>query len=157
MAENTFTVEIPLRWGDMDAYGHVNNVTLMQILEEARVAVFGPPPASGDPLPAGGTDVPAPPLPVFSHITGNVQALISEHTVKYRKPLPYRGLPARVEVAINKVSAAAFTISYRVYDAPTGDLCTTATTTLAFFDADAGRLVRLPVDIRAQLAQHLTS
>ena len=30
----------PLRWSDTDAYGHVNNVELMRLLEEARVALF---------------------------------------------------------------------------------------------------------------------
>lgn len=31
---------IPVRWGDMDSYGHVNNTLYMQYLEEARVAWF---------------------------------------------------------------------------------------------------------------------
>ncbi|MGX5218870.1 acyl-CoA thioesterase [Pseudomonas segetis] len=31
---------IPVRWGDMDSYGHVNNTLYLQYLEEARVAWF---------------------------------------------------------------------------------------------------------------------
>ncbi|GGO78237.1 hypothetical protein GCM10011348_09670 [Marinobacterium nitratireducens] len=31
---------LPLRWGDMDAYGHVNNVTYIRYLEEARVQML---------------------------------------------------------------------------------------------------------------------
>ncbi|MDE3735245.1 MULTISPECIES: thioesterase family protein [Pseudomonas] len=31
---------IPVRWGDMDSYGHVNNTLYIQYLEEARVAWF---------------------------------------------------------------------------------------------------------------------
>ncbi|MCH2778114.1 acyl-CoA thioesterase, partial [Listeria monocytogenes] len=31
---------IPVRWGDMDSYGHVNNTLYFQYLEEARVAWF---------------------------------------------------------------------------------------------------------------------
>jgi len=34
------TAHIPVRWGDMDSYGHVNNILYMQYLEEARVAWF---------------------------------------------------------------------------------------------------------------------
>ncbi|WAJ35971.1 thioesterase family protein [Pseudomonas sp. GOM7] len=34
------TATIPVRWGDMDSYGHVNNILYMQYLEEARVAWF---------------------------------------------------------------------------------------------------------------------
>lgn len=31
---------IPVRWGDMDAYGHVNNALYMRYLEEARVQLL---------------------------------------------------------------------------------------------------------------------
>lgn len=34
------TALIPVRWGDMDSYGHVNNIFYMQYLEEARVEWF---------------------------------------------------------------------------------------------------------------------
>ena len=36
------TIEIPvqLRWSDMDAYGHVNNVEMLRLLEEARIEAF---------------------------------------------------------------------------------------------------------------------
>ena len=32
-----YRVEVPLRWSDMDAYGHVNNVQYLRLLEDARV------------------------------------------------------------------------------------------------------------------------
>ncbi|MDX1654496.1 MAG: thioesterase family protein [Candidatus Competibacteraceae bacterium] len=31
-------IELPVRWGDMDAFGHVNNVQFLRYLESARVA-----------------------------------------------------------------------------------------------------------------------
>ena len=31
-------IELPVRWGDMDAFGHVNNVQYMRYLESGRVA-----------------------------------------------------------------------------------------------------------------------
>jgi acyl-CoA thioester hydrolase len=30
----------PLRWSDMDAYGHVNNVQFLRLIEDARVVAF---------------------------------------------------------------------------------------------------------------------
>ncbi len=41
-AEKTLlhVARIPVRWGDMDSYGHVNNTLYIQYLEEARVAWF---------------------------------------------------------------------------------------------------------------------
>ncbi len=33
-------VEIPVLWGDMDAFQHVNNVTYFRYFESARIAYF---------------------------------------------------------------------------------------------------------------------
>ncbi|MDQ2076684.1 thioesterase family protein [Marinimicrobium sp. ABcell2] len=35
-SEPHFSCEIPLRWGDMDAFGHVNNTLYLRYCEEAR-------------------------------------------------------------------------------------------------------------------------
>lgn len=32
-----YTLEIPVRWGDMDAFGHVNNTVYFRYMEQARV------------------------------------------------------------------------------------------------------------------------
>ena len=31
------TTQIPMRWGDMDAYGHINNTVYFRFMEQARV------------------------------------------------------------------------------------------------------------------------
>ncbi|MDX1819094.1 MAG: acyl-CoA thioesterase, partial [Marinobacter sp.] len=31
------TITMPLRWGDMDAYGHANNTVYFRFFEEARI------------------------------------------------------------------------------------------------------------------------
>lgn len=31
-------VEVPIQWGDMDAYGHVNNTVFFRLFESARIA-----------------------------------------------------------------------------------------------------------------------
>ncbi|WP_421084654.1 acyl-CoA thioesterase [Rothia nasimurium] len=142
----THTLQIPLRWGDMDAYGHVNNVTMMQILEEARVALFGPPPSSGEPA---SVDVP---LPLFASLPAGTQALVAENYVKYRSPLAYRGVPVRVDMQVSKVTAASLVVGYELYDPVTGVHCVSASTTLAFFNVETGSLVRLSAEQREQLA-----
>ncbi|MDF2181193.1 thioesterase family protein [Neptuniibacter sp. CAU 1671] len=35
-----YSCELAVRWGDMDAYGHVNNALYMRYLEEARVQLI---------------------------------------------------------------------------------------------------------------------
>lgn len=34
------TIELPVQWGDMDAFGHVNNVVYLRWFESARIAYF---------------------------------------------------------------------------------------------------------------------
>ena len=34
------TMRMPIRWGDMDAMGHVNNTVYFRYLETARIAWF---------------------------------------------------------------------------------------------------------------------
>lgn len=153
-----YSLSIPLRWGDMDAYGHVNNVTMMQVLEEARVALFGPPPSSGEPAPVAGEGASshagrvAPHLPLFASLPAGTQALVAENHVKYRSPLAYRGVPVRVQMQVSKVTAASLVVAYELYDPVTGVHCVSASTNLAFFNVETGTLVRLSAEQREQLA-----
>ena len=61
MDGTTLRVQVPMRWGDMDAYGHVNNVNLIRLMEEARIAGFGVPGGTGAP----GAQPQAAPQPVI--------------------------------------------------------------------------------------------
>ncbi|WP_240630348.1 acyl-CoA thioesterase [Specibacter cremeus] len=134
-----------MRWGDMDAYGHVNNVEIVRILEEARIHAFGPPAGTG--LPGIEVD-----LPVFADLPASTQALVVEHRVKYLSPLNYRNIPARIEVWISAVKGASFTVAYAIFDPVTGARCVNAETVLAFFHEDTGTLMRVAPDKRALLA-----
>lgn len=138
------TVHVPMRWGDMDAYGHINNVEVLRILEEARVHAFGPPAGTGMP----GVEVD---LPVFTDLPEGTQALVVEHRVKYLTPLNYRNIPARIEVWISAVKGASFTVAYAVFDPVTGARCVIAETVLAFFDEGSGSLMRLAATKKALL------
>ncbi len=40
MAGYPVVVEIPVAWGEMDAFGHVNNIDLLPLYETARIAYF---------------------------------------------------------------------------------------------------------------------
>lgn len=57
-------VPVQLRWSDLDAYGHVNNVEMFRILEEARITAFWAHPEDiepGDPTEPGHSAEPADP------------------------------------------------------------------------------------------------
>lgn len=35
-----FEMSMPIRWGDMDAFGHVNNTVYFRYMEQARISWF---------------------------------------------------------------------------------------------------------------------
>jgi acyl-CoA thioester hydrolase len=125
-----------MRWGDMDAYGHINNVEIVRMLEEARIAAFGPPAGAGQP----GID---PHVSLFNDVPKGTMALVVDHRIRYVKTLEYRNIPAAVQVWVGAVKGASFDIHYLVQDPVTGDDCVKASSHLAFVDEATGRVLRL--------------
>lgn len=41
LAEYRVIIDLPVQWGDQDAFGHVNNVIYFRWFESARIAYFG--------------------------------------------------------------------------------------------------------------------
>jgi acyl-CoA thioester hydrolase len=48
-----YELEIPIRWGDMDAMGHVNNTVYFRYMEQARISWFDALGATPDPAGEG--------------------------------------------------------------------------------------------------------
>jgi acyl-CoA thioester hydrolase len=93
--------ECPLRWADMDAFGHVNNVVFLRYLEEARIDLFF--------------------RVAREALTGSSGAfsegvVVARHEIDYRKPLTYRHEPVVVELWVTRVGGASITVAYEVKD-----------------------------------------
>jgi acyl-CoA thioester hydrolase len=89
---------VPLRWADMDAFGHVNNVVYLRYLQEARVdMLFVHAPEHGAEQLARGV-------------------VVRRHEIGYRAPLRFRPQPVRVETWVTEVRAASFGLGYEVLD-----------------------------------------
>jgi acyl-CoA thioester hydrolase len=88
----------PLRWADMDSLGHVNNVTYVDYLQEARVDM----------------------LSVHAPATGGEQlgegVVVVRHEVEFVRPLVFRPEPVRIESWVTRIRAASFTMRYEILD-----------------------------------------
>lgn len=142
--ERSVTCEVPLRWGDMDPYGHVNNVEVMRVLEEARIAAFGVPVGTGEQV------APAK-IPLFSVLPDGTQALITEHRVKYLRPLAYRNVPTEVRVWVVSAKAATLALGFEIVDAADGAACIRAQTQLALFVPETRTVLRITKEQRELL------
>jgi acyl-CoA thioester hydrolase len=98
MARHTY--RCPLRWSDMDAYGHVNNVVFLRYLEEARIDfMFRLAPGEGE--------------EAFS--SGSV---VARHEIDYLRPLVHRHEPVLIETWVTRISAASLVVAYEIKDEP---------------------------------------
>ncbi|WP_166971436.1 acyl-CoA thioesterase [Brevibacterium atlanticum] len=142
-------VLLDLRWGDMDVYGHVNNVTQLRLLEEARVRTIGSPTHSTDaPTTPGrfgvsetisGVEIPD----VFAAASATTELLVASHAIEYRTPIPYRSGPIAVDLVISAVSPASVTVGYVICEPDGSRAYTVAETVVVFIDKASGRPRRL--------------
>jgi acyl-CoA thioester hydrolase len=101
-----YIYDSPLRWSDMDAYGHVNNARVLTLYEEARVALFF----------TGARE-----MGLTSFEDGIV---ISRHEIDYLRPVDYANGPdgkpresqVRIEMWVEEIRPSRFTIAYELFD-----------------------------------------
>ena len=124
----------PLRWGDMDSFGHVNNVVFLRYLEQARVDwMFITAKEAG--------------IPDFS-----LGTVVARHEIDYKRPLVYRAEPVRIEIWVTEIRNASFTVAYEVKD---GDqVYATARTILVPYDLAESRPRRLTRAERGYVEQY---
>jgi acyl-CoA thioester hydrolase len=133
-------IPIHLRWGDLDAFNHVNNTSMLKLLEEARVRAFW--------LPAPGEDAPGTAV-LESSIHHGVLTLIARQEIEYLAPVPYQRHPLDVQMWFGKLGGSSIEVCYEVCSPleTAGDEGQTvyarATTVVVKVDAATGRPLRL--------------
>jgi acyl-CoA thioester hydrolase len=121
-----FVHEVHMRWSDMDAYRHINNSAYLAYLEQARVAMF-----------------------FYRHEGFTSGTVIARHEIDYLRPVVYHPQPLRLELWIDTVRGASFTVHYEVFD---GDrLAARASTMCVTFDFEIDRPRRITDEERELL------
>ncbi|MEU0397639.1 thioesterase family protein [Streptomyces sp. NPDC006208] len=128
----------PLRWSDMDAFGHVNNVVFLRYLEEARIDfMFRLAPGDGSPSFSGGS-------------------VVARHEIDYVRPLVHRHEPVIIESWVTKISAASLTIAYEVKEADDPrQVYVRASTVVVPYNLEAGRPRRITAEEKSFLQEYL--
>lgn len=133
-----YAAHVSLRWSDMDAYAHINNVQFLRLLEDARVMAF---------------------RDWFNQDRSLLDegVLVSRHEIEYRRPLGFRPEPVRIEMWVSGVGGAGFEVAYIVTDPDgVGDtVYAVAETELALYDFTTSSPRRVREHERAVLHAHV--
>lgn len=123
-------VEVPVRFSDMDAMGHVNNATYLTYLEAARVEyldrVFG----VVDPKEYG--------------------VIIARVEIDYKSPASNRET-ILVGCRVESLGGSSIKMDYRLEEKSTGRLVALAKTVTVAYDYAAGRPTRIREEWRAKM------
>ena len=125
----------PLRWSDMDAYGHVNNVVYLTYLEEARVDML---------------------FALSAEYGGKALSegvLVAHHEIDYKRPLVYHPRGVDIDLWVGAIKGASFEIRYEVHDETT--VFARAASVLVPYDLEKERPRRVSPEERAFLEQYL--
>lgn len=120
MDEDSYSVEVDVRYQDVDALGHVNNAIYATYLEEARVEYL--PDVLGD--------------------TGAIEAVLANLEVDYRRPVTIEDDVVEVRIEAVDVGTKSITFAYEVY--ARGELAAEASTVQVAYDEETRESVPLP-------------
>ena len=130
----TYWKSVEVRWGDMDAVGHVNNTVYFVYLESARVELL--------------------------HRIGARRAQRNDRqgpalvttTCDFKRQVVY---PATIDVGVRveRIGNRSFEMRYGLFLHGTDELVATGRSVNAWIDYAAQRAVELPDDLRAALAE----
>ena len=144
-------IPVPVRWTDLDAYGHVNNAAMLTLLEESRISVFW---GGGDLSVDGVADAAA---PAAEGGTSTI-TLVARQEVEYLAPIPYLREPLDVQLWIGRFGGASLDVCYEVCS-PAGvepvTVYAKASTTIVMVDAASGRPRRITDRERAAWSAHV--
>lgn len=155
---------IPLRFSDIDSYGHVNNVTFLSLLETARVQLHELPEAGaagddgggriGSRLASGAGSVAAEGTSLRDLAGAGNYTLVGRQEIEYLAPLLYRPEPVYIGVRVTDVGRSSFELGYTVAERDESTVYAVAATTMVLASRETGRPVALPEAYRQSLEQY---
>ena len=145
-----------MRFSDLDAYGHVNNVAMLRFFEDARVQAFwaGDPEHEGhlDPGPFADTAV------LRSQPGEGTLSVLAHQEIEYLAQIPFLRSPLDVQLWIGRIGGASIDMFYEIHSPVTARepvLYAHAATTLVLVDASTGRPRRVTDEERAAWAPYV--
>ncbi len=129
-----YETDIPLRFGDIDSMGHVNNAVTMTLFELGRAKFF-------------------------SEVLGvrrveDYEFILAEATVRYRLPILLQD-PVRLRMHITDVARSSFRFQADLFDPRDGRVYTEAETVQVMYDYATGRAKKISAEFLAKVKDYI--
>jgi acyl-CoA thioester hydrolase len=134
LASYPIVVELPVQWGEMDAYGHVHNSTFFRYFETARVEY----------LTRCGF--------IESYDTERIGIILHSTDCRFRRPL-YHPDNVLVGTRASEIGDDRFTMRYVVVSTASNDVVAEGNSVVVAFDYAAKRKTQLPEHILTRIRQ----
>ncbi len=126
-------IELPVQWGEMDAYGHVNNTVLFRYFESARMAYFQ---RCGF---------------IETYQRDKIGAILHSTSCRFRRPL-FCPDTALVGTRVSDTGEDRMTMEYRVVSRAQNETVAEGTAIIVSYDYQGQRKAPLPPTVRAAIA-----
>ncbi|MDA1184464.1 MAG: thioesterase family protein [Acidobacteria bacterium] len=130
LPEFALTIELPILWGDQDAFGHVNNTLSFRWFESARIAYLE---RSG--------------MAALMQ-AGDVGPILASVSCNFRRQLRYPDTVC-IGARISRLGRTSFTMEHAVYSVSQQTIASDGSSTVVVFDYKTNRPRRIPDDLRA--------
>lgn len=124
-------MQVPVAWGHMDAFGHVNNTVYFRFFEDVRIKFFEE---------------------VGIDYRGPLHAgpILAATQCQFRAPMAYPDT-ARVETGISQVGRSSFTMRYAVHSERLGQLTAEGEGVVVWYDYAERKSQPLPEALRQRI------
>jgi acyl-CoA thioester hydrolase len=127
------SVEIPVAWGDMDAFQHVNNTVYLRWCETARLVYFER-------------------MGFIARMEEDgIGPILARHTIDYRRAVTYPD-KVRVDIGVTRIGGSSFTMGYRIWSEAQQAEAASGESVIVAVDYRANRSAPLDARLRAAIA-----
>lgn len=136
MVEQTFpfSIIIPVRFGDMDALGHVNNAKYLTYFEEARLAYW------------------MHLFPFDLNNIGSLSLILAHASISFRSAAKV-GDTLRVSARVVEIGTKSFRMEYKIENDETKQLVAEGTTVQVMFDYEKNATIAVSDEARKKILE----
>lgn len=128
LQEYPVVYEQKVAWGDMDAFGHVNNVVYYRYIESARICYFDK----------------------LSILNEDIYAVVASSECKYLKPIFYPDL-LKIGVRIDELRNSAFRMHYSLWSTQLNCVVALGEAVIVCVDKKTMNKIQIPIHIKEHI------